>query len=63
MKPADIGNSIGLDRLSTRIEYFDALSLLSQGSFDFAGEHDDFREMGADSSGRACGVPKTTCGW
>lgn len=58
MKPINFAISTGLDRASTRSEFFDALSLMSQGSFEPVRRRGDFREIDFAISGRASDRPE-----
>jgi hypothetical protein len=54
MKPVDIGNSIGLDRLATWNEVMSAISVSAEGAFAFVRDSGDLRKANSDFSLSAC---------
>lgn len=54
MKPAETESFIGLDRLATWNEVYNAMSFSSPCDVGLAGDSDDFPEMNSDFSDRAC---------
>jgi hypothetical protein len=55
IRPTAIGRCIGLDRLAT---WDEARWAISQGTFEFGGLCDDFREADSDCSGRPRRFPE-----
>jgi hypothetical protein len=58
MKPVDIGNTIGLDRLATWNEVMCAISFSAEGTFALVRESDDLCEEDSDFSDSACHLPQ-----
>jgi len=54
MKPVDIGNFIGLDRLATWNEVTSAISVSAERTFAFVRDCSDLREADSDFSLSAC---------
>ena len=58
MKPVDIKNSIGLDRLVTWNEVRYVMSVSSQGVIKLVRARDGYSEINSDHSHGACNLPE-----